>query len=123
MSLTEAGENRALNGVLTPATYVGLHTALPSLGGNEVAGGAYARQALGAYTITGTEPAIASNDALIQFPTATAAWGEVTHVGIWSAVAAGTLLAEEPITIPKDIAIDDSFRFLATKLKIRCSVP
>jgi hypothetical protein len=123
MSLTEAGENRALNGLLTPAVYVGLHTGVPSAGGNEVAGGAYARQALGAYTIAGTKPAVASNNALIQFPTATADWGLVTHVGIWSAIAGGTLLDEQALVTEKDVGIDDSFRFLATKLKIRASVP
>lgn len=121
--LTEAGENRALNGILTPAVYVALHTALPSLGGNEIAGGAYARQIFGAYTITGTKPAVASNNALIQFPTATADWGDITHVGIWSAVVGGTLLDEQPLEVAKTVGIDDSFRFLAGKLRIRCSVP
>lgn len=121
--LTEAGENRALNGLLTPAVYVALHTGLPSAGGNEVAGGAYARQALGAYSIAGTKPATAQNNALIQFPTATADWGTITHVGIWSAAGGGTLLDEQPLEVAKEVGIDDSFRFLATKLKIRCSVP
>lgn len=119
MGVNNAGEVRALNGLLS-GVYVGLHTAQPT-SGNEVTGGAYARQAYTPYTLTGTGegPTVATNDNIIQFPTATAAWGSLTHVGIWSASTAGTLLAWQPLTTAKTVNVDDVFRFLATKLKIQ----
>lgn len=117
MGLETYGESLALNAVLT-GVYVALHTGAPT-GANEVTGGSYARQALGAYTITGNNPSVASNNNIIQFPTATALWGEVTHVGIWSAAVGGSLIATQPLVTSKYVDIDDSFRFLATKLKVQ----
>lgn len=121
MGVNAAGETRALNGLLS-GVYVGLHTAQPT-SGNEVAGGAYARQLYGAYTITGSGegPSTASNNAIIQFPTATASWGVLTHVGIWTAASGGTLVAWQPLVASKSIDIDDVFRFLATKLQVTLS--
>lgn len=118
MGVTAAGETRGLNGLLA-GVYVGLHTAQPT-GGNEIAGGAYARQAYTPYTITGSGegPSTAGNDNVIQFPTATADWGTITHVGIWTASSAGTLLAWQPLTASKFIGVDDVFRFLANKLQV-----
>jgi len=123
MGVNAAGELRALNGLLN-AVYVGLHTAQPSQAvPAEVAGGAYARQAFAPYTVTGAGegPSTAGNDNVIQFPTATADWGTITHVGIWSALAGGTLLAWQPIAASKTIGIDDVFRFLANKLQVQLS--
>lgn len=116
MGVVAAGEILALNGLLTGA-YVGLHTAQPT-GANEVVGGAYARQAFAPYNLSGADPTIAGNTNVIQFPTATANWGIITHVGIWTAVAAGTLIAWQPLVTSKTVNIDDVFRFLANKLQV-----
>jgi len=117
MGVEAAGEVRALNGLLA-SVYVSLHTAVPT-GGAEVAGGAYARQAY-AYTITGGNPSEAANNAMIQFPTATTDWGIITHVGIYTAASAGTLLAWGPLDVSKQITTDDVFRFLTGNLKVQC---
>ena len=117
MGAEAAGETRALNGLLN-AVYVSLHTAAPT-GANEVVGGGYARQAY-AYTLTGSNPTQAANTAMIQFPTATADWGVISHVGIWSASSAGSLLVTGALTTAKQITVDDVFRFLAGNLKVTC---
>lgn len=75
--------------------HVGLFTASPGAAGsatNEVSGGSYARVAV---TNNDTNfPATASlagaNGATITFPTATADWGMVTHVGLCASTTEGT---------------------------------
>lgn len=121
MGVNAAGEVRGLNGLLS-GVYIGLHSGVPS-GGNEIATGAYARQAYAPYTITGSGegPSIAGNDNVIQFPTATADWGSITHVGFWTASSGGTLVAWQPLVAAKTINIDDVFRFLANKLQVQLS--
>lgn len=119
MGVTAAGEARSLDGLLA-GVYIGLHTAQPAIG-NEIEGGAYQRMAFAPYTITneGVEgSSTASNDNVIQWPTATADWGTLTHVGIWSADAGGTLLAWQPLTQSRFVGIDDVFRFLEGKLEV-----
>lgn len=120
MGVNAAGETRALNGLLT-GTFLSLHSAQPT-SGNEVTGGAYARQAF-AYTITGSGegPSVASNTAIVQFPTATADWGTITHVGVWTAASGGTLVAWQPLTASRAVQIDDVFRFLAGKMQVQLS--
>lgn len=123
MGINAAGETRGLNGLLS-GVFVGLHTAQPTQAAPaEAAGGAYARQAYGAYTITGTNegPSTAGNNAIIQFPTATADWGTITHVGIWTASTGGTLLGWQPLVTAKAISTDDVFRILANKLQVTLS--
>lgn len=115
MGVETDGETRILDGLLV-GSYVSLHTGVPT-GGNEIAGGAYARQSF-VYTLSGANPKTASNSATIQFPTATTNWGVITHAGIWSASVAGLLLATMPLVDTKDIAIDDVFRFLTGKLSV-----
>jgi hypothetical protein len=115
MGVIAAGEVRALNGLLA-AVYVGLHTGQPT-SGNEIVGNAYARQAY-VYALSGGDPTVANNSAIIQFPTATADWGTITHAGIWTASTVGTLLAWQALTASKFIGVDDVFRFLANKLQV-----
>lgn len=84
MSLTNYGENFLLD--LLPALYLGLFTATPNDagGGTEVStsGTGYARQA------ADLDPAAGGarvNSSLIQFPTALAAWGTVSHWALFDA--------------------------------------
>lgn len=118
MGAEAQGEIRALNGLLA-GSYVALHTGVPTPG-NEVAGGSYARQSF-VYLLTGNNPTVASNTALIQFPTATADWGILSHVGIWSAAVGGDLLQTGTLDVAKQITVDDVFRFLVGNLKIECN--
>lgn len=90
------------------AVYVGLFTATPGEddSGTEVSGGSYARQA-GSFSVSGNT---ATTTAAIEFPTATASWGTITHIGIYDAASAGNLLAYASLTASKAIASGDVFR-------------
>lgn len=93
----------------SPTTvYVGLFTSSPSEDGSgtEVSGGSYARQS-GSFTTTGNT---ATTSAAIEFPTATASWGTITHIGIYDASSGGNLLAYAALTASKAIASGDVFR-------------
>ena len=93
----------------SPTTvYVGLFTTNPAEDGSgtEVSGGSYARQS-GSFTTSGNT---ATTSAAIEFPTATASWGTITHVGIYDASSAGNLLAYAALTASKAIASGDVFR-------------
>lgn len=101
----------------TPGTvYVGLFTSSPSEDGSgtEVSGGSYARQS-GAFTTSGNT---ATTSAAIEFPTATASWGTITHIGIYDASSAGNLLAYAALTASKAIASGDVFRIPAGDIDI-----
>jgi len=110
-------ENSVINHYLrataqaSPATvYVSLHTA--SVGddgtGAEVTGGAYARQAI---AFGAPSNGVAANSGVITYPTATAAWGTVTHFGIWDAVSGGNLIYWAPLTASKVIDLGDIAKF------------
>jgi len=97
------------NAYTSPTTvYVGLFTTSPAEDGSgtEVSGGSYARQSA-SFTVTGNT---ATTNAVIEFPTATATWGTVTHIGIYDASSAGNLLAYAALTTSKSIASGDVFR-------------
>lgn len=118
MPLASAGETTVLNSLLANR-YVSLHTASPGdSGASEVSGGAYARQGPVSFSNTGNNPTVAANTAIIQYPTATAAWGTITHFGIWTAASGGSLLAQAAVTTPKSIDIDDIARWEVGKLTV-----
>lgn len=119
MGVTAAGEVRALNALLNGA-YVSLHIGDPQGGGVEVSGGAYSRQAY-PYNLSGADPTVAANNALIAFNAATTDWGTVTHYGIYSAVSGGTLLSSDPLDNPRAIFTDDVLRFAAGALKVQAN--
>jgi hypothetical protein len=103
--------------------YVGLFTAAPSDtgGGTEVSGGSYARvsvtaslanwagtQASGSTTASSGTSGTTSNNIAVTFPSPTANWGSVTHVGIFDAATAGNLLIHGALTIAKTVNNGDS---------------
>lgn len=98
------------------AVYVALFTSNPAEDGSgtEVSGGGYARQA-GSFTVSGNT---ATTDAAVEYPTATADYGTVTHVGIYDASTAGNLLAYAALTTSKAISSGDVFRIPAGDLDI-----
>lgn len=98
--------------------YVALFTAAPSDagGGTEVSGGSYARVQHGPSDTTweatqGGTPAAASsgttgatqNAGTITFPSPTANWGQVTHIGIFDAATSGNLLYHGALAVPKTV--------------------
>lgn len=108
----------------TPATlYIGLYTASPNAdgtGGTEVAGGSYARKAV---TNNATEwPAAAggvkSNANAITFVAATANWGSITDVGVFSALSGGTPKYFGELDTPRTVNNGDAFQFAPTQLVI-----
>ena len=106
---------------------VALFTAAPSDsgGGTEVTGGSYARvdrppldanwDAVGA----GGTDGHTSNTADIVFPSPTANWGVITHVGIFDATTAGNLLFHGALTTPKTVnSGDPAPKFVAGDLDV-----
>ena len=80
----------------------------------EVSGGGYARQTV-AFTTSGNTT---SNNAAVEFPTATANYGTVTHVGVYDASSSGNLMAYAALSSNKTIETGDVFRVPSGDLDI-----
>jgi hypothetical protein len=92
-----------------PSTlYLALHTSNPAEdnSGTEVSGGSYVRKEV-TFTTSGAQT---SNDSAVEFPTATANYGTVSHVGVYDASTGGNLLAYAALTSSKVIETGDVFR-------------
>ena len=98
------------------AWYVALYTGAPNDagGGTEVSGGAYARQAV-TFSVSGDT---ATNTGAVEYPTATAGYGTVTHVGIFDASTGGNLIAYAALTASKTIDTGDVLRLPAGDLDV-----
>lgn len=123
MSFSDTFETHVLDYVFTTETvtrptawYLALFTTDPGDGdtGTEVSGGGYARQSA-TFTVTNDT---ASNSAAIEFPTATANYGTVAHVGVYTASTGGTLIAHAALSSAKSIETGDVFRVPAGDLDI-----
>ena len=117
-------EDALINAVLrnttytSPATvYVSLYTTDPTDAdtGTEVSGGSYARTAV---TFGAPSNGVTTNSADVTFPTATASWGTVTHIGIHDASTAGNLLFHTPLDTAKTIDTSDIFRIETGNLSV-----
>jgi len=80
----------------------------------ELSGNAYARQTV-AFTTSGNTT---SNNAAVEFPTATGNWGTVTHVGVYDASSSGNLMAYATLSASKTIETGDVFRVPSGDLDI-----
>ncbi|MDB4726318.1 hypothetical protein OAF54_02685 [bacterium] len=98
------------------AWYIALYTAPPSDsgGGTEVSTGGYVRQSV-TFSVSGDT---ASNTGAVEFPTATASYGTVTHVGVFDASSSGNLLAFSALNVSKAIDTGDVFRIPTGDLDI-----
>ena len=96
--------------------HIALYTASPSDpgGGTEVSGVGYARQAV-TFTVSGNT---ASNNAAIEWPVATSAYGTVTDVGVFDASTGGNLIAYAALTTSKAIDTGDVFRLPSGDLDV-----
>ena len=96
--------------------YLGLFTSAPGEtgGGTELSGSAYVRKSV-AFTTSGNTT---SNNAAIEFPTATGNWGTVTHVGVFDASTSGNLMAYATLSASKTIETGDVFRVPSGDLDI-----
>ena len=123
MSFTNFLETEILDHVFAGAAYtapgtkyLALYTAAPGEtgGGTELSGDAYARQSV-AFTTSG---ATTSNNAAVEFPTATGSWGTVTHVGVYDAASSGNLMCYATLSASKLIETGDVFRVPSGDLDI-----
>ena len=125
MSFSNSAETLVLNWLFTAGSatrptswYLALFTSNPDedASGTEVStsGTAYARQSV-AFTVSGNT---ASNSAAIEFPTATASYGTVTHIGVFDASTAGNLIAYAALSTSKAIDTGDVLRLPANDLDI-----
>ncbi len=110
------------------ALYIALCTAAPSdtdTGSTitEVSGGSYSRQQLDPLDANWTDPSLATqgesdNTSLIDFGTATADWGTITHVVIVDASSGGNMLFHGALTASALVTNGDGFRFPVGDLNI-----
>jgi len=123
MSFTNFLETEILDHVFAGAAYsapgthyLGLFTSVPGEtgGGTELSGSAYVRKSV-AFTTSGNTT---SNNAAIEFPTATGNWGTVTHVGVFDASTSGNLMAYATLSASKTIETGDVFRVPSGDLDI-----
>jgi len=125
MSFSNTFETHVLNYTFTTtsvtrptAWYLALFTSNPDedASGTEVStsGTAYARQSA-TFTVSGNT---ASNSAAIEFPTATASFGTVSHVGVFDASTGGNLIAYSALDTSKAISTGDVFRVPSGDLDI-----
>lgn len=116
----------------TPPTtiYVALYTSDPTDAdtGTEVSGGSYARVLVNENGGGAPEWALAVIDGIgykvtnsddITFPTATAAWGVVTHVGLRDASSGGNLLHHTALEASQDVGDGGIVKFLVGSLTMR----
>jgi len=95
----------------SPTTvYCSLHTTATTDagGGTEVTGGSYARKAV---TFGAPSASVISNSTDIDFGTATANWGTITHTAIQDAVSAGNMLVHGAMVASKTVNNGDGFKF------------
>jgi len=123
MSFTNFLETEILDHVFAGAAYtapstlyLGLFTGAPGEagGGTELSGNAYVRKAI-AFTTSGDTT---SNNAAVEFPTATGSWGTVTHVRVFDASTSGNLMVYATLSASKAVASGDVFRVPSGDLDI-----
>jgi len=134
--LEEGLLNQVFNTVtLTPPAtmYVALYTATPTdtggAGGTEVSGSnAYARTQIYKQAVTNTPGwAVANatttkfkvtNANTVTFPTATASWGDVKAMAIFSHLTTGDMMVFGALTATKTVNSGDTFKFASSNLTV-----
>jgi len=101
------------------AVYVALFTADDGLEAgtitSEVSGGSYARQLAG---LSASSDGVSANAATITFPTATAAWGTVTHCALIDASTEGNVIMHATLDAAKTVASADIFQIATGDLDV-----
>lgn len=125
MSFSDNAETLVLDWIFSTASvtrptawYLALFTTDPTDAGTgtevSTSGTAYARQSV-TFTVTGDT---ASNSAAVEFATATASYGTVSHIGVYDAVTGGNLIAHAALSTAKTIDTGDVLRLPAGDLDI-----
>ena len=128
-ALSDSFEASVLNYLFTTNTpsparptswYVGLFASgnepTDSSGGTEVSGYNYSRVGSVAFSVSGTSPTTASNDATLTFPTASGSWGTITACAIFDASSGGNLIAYSTLSNSKAISANDILQISAGQL-------
>jgi hypothetical protein len=120
---TNHAEDLVVNWLLTTGTAtrptswtVGLFTAVADAEAGtvtEVSGGSYARTAV---SFSAASSGATANSADVQFPTATASWGTITHAGVYD--NGGNLLFVGELTNSKSVGSGDTFQISTGSLTI-----
>lgn len=94
------------------AWFLALYTAAPSDsgGGTEVSAGGYERQAI-AFGAAATPGGTTDNTAAVEYTASGAAYGTVTHIGIFDASTSGNLLWHGAMTASRTIGDGDTLSF------------
>jgi hypothetical protein len=117
-------ENALINATLRATTYTSPSTVYVSLyttdptdadSGTEVSGGSYARTSA---AFDAPSNGVTQNSADVTFPTATAGWGTVTHIGLHDASTSGNLLFHTPLDTSKTIDSGDIFKIETGNLTV-----
>ena len=117
-------ENALINATLRNTSYtsvatiyVALYTTDPTDAdtGTEVTGGSYARTSV---TFAAPSNGVSLSSADVTFPTCTAGWGVVTHIGLRDASTAGNLLYHTPLDTSKTIDTGDIFKISTGNLSV-----
>ncbi|NBS75393.1 MAG: hypothetical protein EBT78_17640 [Betaproteobacteria bacterium] len=97
--------------------YVALFTTDPTDAGTgtEVTGGSYARTSV---TFGAPSNGVSTNSADVTFPTCTAGWGIVTHLGLYDASTGGNLLYHTPLDASKTVDTGDVFKIITSNLSV-----
>ena len=101
--------NHFFRGVAQPASgtlYLALHLADPlgSPAGAEVSTGNYTRLAITFGALSSNQ---ASNSNELQWVVSGASYGLVTHIALWTAATAGSLLAGAPLPLAREFGAGD----------------
>jgi len=124
-SLSDTFENRVLTWLLTtssatrPTTwYIGLfltgNAPTDSSAGTELSGNGYTRKQV-TFTVSGN---VASNNAVITFPTATGAWGTVASAAVFDASSGGNLICYNNLSNSKDIQSSDILQIAQSQFTV-----
>jgi hypothetical protein len=78
------------------------------------------------FTISGTAPTLAQNNAAIEWPVATGSWGTISHAAVFDAASGGNMIAYATLTDPADfttpltkaISSGDVFRIASGNLRV-----
>lgn len=125
-ALSDHAEKLLLDWLMTTGTatrptnwFVALYTAAPSDsgGGTEVSGGGYARQSA-TFAAASSPGGTTSNTNEVTFTASGAAFGTVTHIGIFDASTGGNLLWHGALNASKTIADGDALVFSAGNIDL-----
>jgi len=127
MSFADYWENEVLDHIMNdgaysaPTIYVGLSTADPgedASGLAEPSGSGYARVATDADDWNAAASGSKTNANAITFPTATGAWGTITHFALFDALSGGNMLASAALDSSEAITTNQIPRFPAGDLAV-----